>query len=98
MNQPFWPLTCFFTLVTLVALSGDASAAPRHKQIQHAKKTDAATERRHPGKVALKKAVFKKVALKKDRHAAHVAAARHRPPRRLLGRQRPHRCRVTFWR
>jgi soluble lytic murein transglycosylase len=78
MNQPFWPLTCFFTLVTLVALSGDASAAPRHKQIQHAKKTDAATERRHPGKVALKKVALKKAALKKDRHGAHVAAARHK--------------------
>src|SRR5579863_9172908 len=73
MNQPFWPLTCFFTLATLVALSGDASALPRHKQIQHGKKTDAAIERRHPGKVAPKK-----VALKKARHKALVAAARRK--------------------
>jgi peptidoglycan lytic transglycosylase len=75
MNQPFWPLTCFFTVAALVALSGDASALSRHKPVQRA--TKAAATAAHPHQ--------HKTALKSDRHGrggkhkAHVAAARHKP-------------------
>jgi len=68
MNGRFRPLT-WFSFAMLVALSNDAVAAARHKQVQHAKKTDATTKAGHHRNAALKKA----------KHAAHVAAARRKP-------------------
>jgi soluble lytic murein transglycosylase len=55
----------------LAALSSDAVALARHKQIQHARKADAASKAGH----------HRKSALKKGRHAVHVAAARRKPAR-----------------
>src|SRR6202165_2642901 len=76
MNRRFGPLTCFVTLAMLAALSNDAIALARHKQVQHARKADAATSagyQRH-------------FALKKGRHAVHVAdAARRKPARSIDG-------------
>jgi soluble lytic murein transglycosylase len=69
MNRRFGPLTCFLTLAMLAALSSDAVALARHKQIQHARKADAASKASH----------HRKSALKKGRHAVHVAAARRKP-------------------
>src|SRR5712671_6113048 len=69
MNRRFGPLTCFLTLAMLAALSSDAVALARHKQIQHARKADAASKAGH----------HRKSALKKSRHALHVAAARRKP-------------------
>jgi soluble lytic murein transglycosylase len=54
----------------LAALSSDAIALARHKQIQHARKADAATRAGHQ----------RNSALKKGRHAVHVAAAARRKP------------------
>jgi soluble lytic murein transglycosylase len=68
MNQPLRSLTCFLTLATLAALSSDAVALARHKQIQHAKKADAATGTRHQ----------RNSVLKKGKHVVHVAAARRK--------------------
>ena len=68
MNQRFRPLTCFFTLAMLAALSTDATALARHKQIQHARKPHEATGARHHNNAALRK----------RGHAAHVAAARRK--------------------
>src|SRR5258707_7741502 len=70
MNRRFRPLTCFFSLAMLVALSDDAVARTRHKQIQHAGKANATTKVGHQRHAANKK---------KSKHAAHVAAARHKP-------------------
>ena len=70
MNRRFGPLTCFLTLAMLAALSSDAIALARHKQIQHARKADAATRASHQ----------RNSALKKGRHAVHVAAAARRKP------------------
>src|SRR5882724_2117611 len=70
MNGRFRPLTCFFSLAMLVALSDDAVARTRHKQIQHAGKANATTKVGHQRHAANKK---------KSKHAAHVAAARHKP-------------------
>jgi soluble lytic murein transglycosylase len=67
MNQRFRPLTCFFSLATLAALSTDATALARHKQIQHTGKPHEATGARHHKTAAVKK------------HAAHVAAAPRKP-------------------
>ena len=53
----------------LAALSNNAVALARHKQIQHSKKADAATGVGHK----------RNSALKKGRHAVHVAAARRKP-------------------
>jgi soluble lytic murein transglycosylase len=50
----------------LFALSNDAVALARHKQVHHARKADAATKPGHHHKAALKKA----------KHAVHAAAAR----------------------
>jgi soluble lytic murein transglycosylase len=65
MNQPLRPLTgglaLALALALLTALSSDALALARHRQVQHAKKAD----ERH-------------AAVKKGRHAAHVAAARRK--------------------
>jgi soluble lytic murein transglycosylase len=69
MYQPIRPLTCFLTLAMLAGVSGDAMALARNKQIQHTKKADAASGTRHQ----------RKSALKKGKHAEHVAAARHKP-------------------
>ena len=67
MNQRLRPLTCCLalasTLALLTALSSDALALARHKQVHHGKKADAG--KRH-------------AALKKGRHAAHDAAARRK--------------------
>ena len=68
MNRRFRPLTCF-SFAMLVALSNDAVAHARHKQVQHAKKTDATTKAGH----------HRNAALKKGKHAVHVAAARRKP-------------------
>ena len=68
MNRRFRPLTCFFTFAMLAALSNDAVALARHKQI-HLKKADAATRVGHK----------RHSALRKGRHAVHVAAARRKP-------------------
>jgi soluble lytic murein transglycosylase len=65
MNQRFRPLTCFFTLAMLAALSTDATALARHDQIKHARKPHEATGTRHHKKAVLKK-------------RGHVAAARHK--------------------
>ena len=70
MNRRFRPLTCFFSLAMLVALSDDAVARTRHKQIQHAGKANATTKVGHQRHAANNK---------KSKHAAHVAAARHKP-------------------
>ncbi len=67
MNQRLRPLTCCLALASalalLTALSSDALALARHKQVHHGKKADAG--KRH-------------AALKKGRHAAHDAAARRK--------------------
>src|SRR5712672_1937993 len=70
MNRRFRPLTCLFSLAMLVALSDDAVARTRHKQIQHAGKANATTKVGHQRHAANKK---------KSKHAVHVAAARHKP-------------------
>ena len=64
MNRRFRPLT-WFSFAMLVAFSNDAVALARHKQIQHAGKTDAASRGHH-----------RKAALKKGKHEA---VARHKP-------------------
>jgi soluble lytic murein transglycosylase len=69
MNRRFRPLTCFFSLAMLVALSDDAVARARHKQIQHARKADATTKVGHQ----------RHAAHKKGKHAVHIAAARPKP-------------------
>jgi soluble lytic murein transglycosylase len=68
MNQRFRPLTCFFALTMLAALSTDATALARHDQIKHARKPHEAAGARH----------HKKAVLKKDGRVAHVAAARRK--------------------
>jgi len=68
MNQRFRLLTCFFTLAMLAALSTDATALARHKQIQHARKPHEATGARH----------HKTAVRGKHRLAARVAAARRK--------------------
>ncbi|MEO6782909.1 MAG: lytic transglycosylase domain-containing protein [Bradyrhizobium sp.] len=80
MNQPFWPLTCFFTLVTFVALSSDASALSRHKPVHHASKAEAAKQHLHP-----RKTVLKSDKRERGKRGAHVAAARRKvaPPARM---------------
>src|SRR5262245_2380174 len=69
MNQPFRPLTCFLSLALFAGLSGDVLARSHHKQVQHAKKADAALGGRHQ----------RKAALKKRRHEEHVATERQKP-------------------
>src|SRR6476661_4491057 len=71
MNRRLGPLTCFLTLAMLAALSSDAIALARHKQIHHARKADAAAKAGHHRHAALKK---------KGRHAVHSAAAARRKP------------------
>ena len=71
MNRRFGPLTCFLTLAMLAAFSGEAIALAPHKQIQHAKKADAASKAGHHRHSALKK---------KGRHAMHSAASARRKP------------------
>ena len=81
MNQRFRPLTCFFTLAMLAALSGDATALARPKQTQQAKKAHEATGARHhkkavlrkPGHVADAKAAPRKSAPSGDRESAAAA-------------------------
>src|ERR1700730_16204249 len=67
MNRRLRPLT-WFSFAMLVAFSNDAVALGRHKQVPHAKKADAAAGGHH-----------RSAALKKGKHAAHEAAARHKP-------------------
>src|SRR5260370_2548079 len=71
MNRRFGPLTGFLTLAMLAALSTDAIALARHKQIHHARKAEAAAKAGHHRHAALKK---------KGRHAVHSAAAARRKP------------------
>ncbi len=66
MNRRFRPLTCF-SLAMLVALSNDAFALARHKQVQHAKKADTASGAGHRRNSALNK------------KGKHAATARHKP-------------------
>jgi soluble lytic murein transglycosylase len=75
MNQRYRPLTCLSALVILAAFSSEAAAHARHKQIEHAKKADAAGKR--PGHQ--RHAALKKGKHEKEKHAAHVAKARHEP-------------------
>ncbi len=62
MNRRFRPLTCFLALAILAALSGDAAALARPKQVRHAEKPHETRAVRHHGK----------------EHAVHVDAARHK--------------------
>ncbi|HEV3500989.1 MAG TPA: lytic transglycosylase domain-containing protein [Bradyrhizobium sp.] len=68
MNQRLRPLTCFFALTMLAALSTDATALARHKQTHHARKPHEAAARHHD-----------KAARRKHGHAAHAAAAARKP-------------------
>jgi soluble lytic murein transglycosylase len=65
MNQRFRPLTCFSALAMFAALSTDAMALARHKEVQHARKPHEAAAARH----------HKTAAVRKHGQAAHVAAA-----------------------
>ncbi|WP_024508192.1 lytic transglycosylase domain-containing protein [Bradyrhizobium sp. ARR65] len=55
MHHLFRPLPCLFVLAVLSGTSSDALASARHKQVQHEKKTEAASAPRDDGKTALKK-------------------------------------------
>jgi peptidoglycan lytic transglycosylase len=68
MNRRLRPLTCLSALAMLAALSSPGIALA-HKQVQHPKKADAAAKGGHQ----------RNASLKRRAHAAHVAAARHRP-------------------
>jgi soluble lytic murein transglycosylase len=67
MNRRLRPLT-WFSFAMLVAFSNDAVALGRHKQVAHARKSEAAAGGHH-----------RNAALKKGKHPAHEAAARHKP-------------------
>jgi soluble lytic murein transglycosylase len=71
MNQRYRPLTCLSALIILAAFSSEAVAHARHKQIEHAKKADAASK---PGRQ--RHAAVRKGKHDKDKHAAK---ARHKP-------------------
>jgi soluble lytic murein transglycosylase len=71
MNRRFGLLTCVLTSAMLAALSSDALALARHKQIEHAKKADAASKAGHHREAAHKDAPHKK-----DKHPTHTAAPR----------------------
>jgi soluble lytic murein transglycosylase len=73
MNQPFWPLTCFFML-TLVALPSDAIALSRAKPAHHAGKVE--TAKPHPS--ARKASTREHGKHEHGKHVAHAAAARHK--------------------
>jgi soluble lytic murein transglycosylase len=76
MNQPFRPLTCFFALAIFAGLSSDALALSRHKEVQHAKKADAAASRtRHPHKTAARKGKHRDVAAARSKPAPSTDAA-----------------------
>jgi soluble lytic murein transglycosylase len=66
MNQRLPPLTCFFAMAMLAALSTDATALAHHKQTQHASKPHEAAGARHHKTAAVKK-------------RGHVAAASRKP-------------------
>src|SRR5882724_4699172 len=67
MNQRLRPLSCFLTLAVLAICSTDAAARSSHKH-QHGKKSHEAGGARHHRHAALKKA----------RHAKHIAAAQRK--------------------
>jgi soluble lytic murein transglycosylase len=67
MNQRLRPLSCFLTLAVLAVCSTDAVARASHKH-QHGKKSHEAGGARHHRHAALKKA----------RHAKHIAAAQRK--------------------
>jgi soluble lytic murein transglycosylase len=69
MNRRFGPLTCCFSLAMLAALSSEASAHARHKQVEHDKKADAAGKAGH----------HRNAALKKDKHAERSARHKSEP-------------------
>jgi soluble lytic murein transglycosylase len=81
MNQPLRPLTgglaLALALALLTALSSDALALARHRQVQHAKKADARHERH--------------AAVKKGRHAARVATARRKSGKSAPSKDTPAR-------
>jgi soluble lytic murein transglycosylase len=66
MNQHFRPITCFFTLAMLAAVSSDALARP--KQARHAENASEKAGAQHHRNAGLKKHV----------HAAHVAAGKRK--------------------
>jgi soluble lytic murein transglycosylase len=74
MNQRFRPLTCFFSLAMLAALSTDAAAAARPKPIQQAGKPREATPARHHQKVVLRKRGHVAAARRKQSPSADVAS------------------------
>ena len=67
MNQSFRALTYVFGFAMLAALSNDAVARTRHKQVQRPRGADATVGAAHTRNSA-----------KKTGHAARVAAARHK--------------------
>lgn len=66
MHHLFRPLPGLFVLAVLSGTSSDALASARHKQVQHEKKTEAASATRPERKIAPNKAALNKTALKKD--------------------------------
>jgi len=74
MNQRYRPLPCCFALAIVVAFWSDGTALARHKQIEHARKADAANKPGHQRHAALKKGKHDR-----GRHAHHVAEARQKP-------------------
>ena len=69
MNQRFGLLTCLAASALLAALSSDAIAAARHKQIEHGKKAGAANKAAH----------HRNTAHQKDKHAGHTTRRKSEP-------------------
>ena len=69
MNQRFGLLTCLAASALLAALSSDAIAAARHKQIEHGKKAGAASKAAH----------HRNTAHEKDKHAGHTTRRKSEP-------------------
>jgi soluble lytic murein transglycosylase len=69
MNQRFGLLTCLAASALLAALSSDAIAAARHKQIEHGKKAGAASKTAH----------HRNTARQKDKHAGHTTRRKSEP-------------------
>ena len=68
-NQRFGLLTCLAASALLAALSSDAIAAARHKQIEHGKKAGAANKAAH----------HRNTAHQKDKHAGHTTRRKSEP-------------------
>src|SRR5437588_819261 len=69
MNQRFGLLTCLAASALLAALSSDAIAAARHKQIEQGKKAGAASKTAH----------HRNTAHQKDKHAGHTTRRKSEP-------------------